>query len=115
MNPFPISLLVTEKKIFLKMPKNEADLDFVRSLRYSRWNGESYRWEIPNYPGNLDKIKRHFGDRISELTETLEPEPPKEEIYIPEKGQVLIIKEKGSLKLHFLYHKKTTSLYECMR
>lgn len=104
MNPFPITLLVTEKKIFLKMPKNEADLDFVRSLRYSRWNGESYRWEIPNYPGNLDNIKRHFGDRISELTETLEPEPPKEEIYIPEKGQVLIIKEKGSLKLHFLYH-----------
>lgn len=104
MNPFPITLLVTEKKIFLKMPKNEADLDFVRSLRYSRWNGESYHWEIPNYPGNLDKIKRHFEDRISELTETLEPEPPKEEIYIPEKGQVLIIKEKGSLKLHFLYH-----------
>jgi len=40
MNPFPITLLVTEKKIFLKMPKNEADLDFVRSLRYSRWNGK---------------------------------------------------------------------------
>lgn len=106
MNPFPISLLVTEKKIILKMPKNEADLDFVRSLRYSRWNGESYHWEIPNYPGNLDKIKRHFGDRIAELTETLQPESSKAEIFVPEKGQVLILKEKGSLKLHFLYHEE---------
>jgi len=64
MKDFPISILVTEKKILLKMPKNEADLDFVRVLKYSRWNKENFHWEIPNYPGNLDKIKRHFGDRL---------------------------------------------------
>ncbi|MFN3760733.1 MAG: tyrosine-type recombinase/integrase [Algoriphagus aquaeductus] len=106
MNSFPISVLVTEKKIFIKMPKGEADVDFVRSLRYSRWNGESFHWEIPNYPGNLDKIKRHFGDRISELTETLQAEPPKAETFVLEKGQVLILKEKGTLKLHFLFHEE---------
>ncbi|MBC6368722.1 site-specific tyrosine recombinase/integron integrase [Algoriphagus sp. AK58] len=104
MNSFPISLLVTEKKIFLKMPKIEADVDFVRSLRYSHWNGESFHWEIPNYPGNLDKIKYYFGPRISNIEETSQPESPKEEIFIPEKGQVYLLKEKGRLTLRFQFH-----------
>lgn len=107
MKDFPISILVTEKKILLKMPKNEADLDFVRVLKYSRWNKENFHWEIPNYPGNLEKIKRHFGDRLGEIEEVQQqqsPEPPP--IFLPEKNQVYILKEKDQLKLSFHFHEE---------
>ena len=104
MKDFPISLLITEKKLFLKMPKNEADLVFVKSLRYSRWNGEYFHWEIPNYPGNLDKIRLHFGDRISQLDEEKQPKVSVEESLVPEKGQVYMVKDKGRLRLQFLFH-----------
>jgi integrase/recombinase XerD len=106
MKEFPVSLLVTKKKVFLKMSKNEADLDFVRSLRYSRWNGENYQWEIPNYPGNLDKIKRHFGTRISKIEETYLTEPSMGVGSIPDKGQVYFLKEKGRLKLQFQFQEE---------
>jgi site-specific recombinase XerD len=107
MKDFPISILVTEKKILLKMPKNEADLDFVRVLKYSRWNKENFHWEIPNYPGNLDKIKRHFGDRLEKIEEVKtnkSPEPPT--TFLPEKNQVYILKEKDQLKLSFHFHEE---------
>lgn len=107
MKDFPISILVTEKKILLKMPKNEADLDFVRVLKYSRWNKENFHWEIPNYPGNLDKIKRHFGDRLEKIEEVKtkkSPEPPT--TFLLEKNQVYILKEKDQLKLSFHFHEE---------
>lgn len=107
MKDFPISILITERKILLKMPKNEADLDFVRVLKYSRWNKENFLWEIPNYPGNLEKIKRHFGDRIEKIEEVKtnqSPEPPT--AFLPEKNQVYILKEKDQLKLSFHFHEE---------
>lgn len=106
MKDFPISLLITEKKLFIKMPKNEADLVFIKSLRYSRWNGEHFHWEIPNYPGNLDKIKLHFGDRFSKIDEEIKPEALIEETFVPGKGQVYMVKEKGRLRLQFLFHEE---------
>lgn len=106
MKDFPISLLITEKKVFLKMPKNEADLVFIKSLRYSRWNGAHFHWEIPNYPGNLDKIKLYFGDRISKIDEEIKPEALIEETFVPGKGQVYMLKVKGRLRLQFLFHEE---------
>lgn len=101
-----VTITLTEKTIFLKMPKNEADLQFVRSLRFIRWNRTSLVWEIPKYPGNLDKIKRYFGERISKIEEDQLPGPPREESFFPEKGQVSILKEKGRLKLRFQFHEE---------
>jgi integrase/recombinase XerD len=62
-----IKIEVIGKKIILKLPKNEADIKFVHSLKYSRWNGPMFCWEIPNYPGNLDLINDYFKDRIDEM------------------------------------------------
>jgi len=62
-----IKVEVIGKKILLKMPKNQADIVFVRTLKYSRWISDNYFWEISNYPGNIDLIKDHFKERIDEL------------------------------------------------
>ncbi|TDQ14610.1 site-specific recombinase XerD [Algoriphagus boseongensis] len=106
MNSQLISILVTERKIFLKMPKKEADVDFVKKLRYSRWNKEHFHWEIPNYPGNLEKIKHHFGERITEIEENLSTNLITLETDNPEKGEVYLIKEKGRLKLRFQFQEE---------
>jgi len=62
-----IKIEVIGRKIILKMPKNEADIKFINSLKYSRWDGRMFCWEIPDYPGNLDLINDYFKDRIDEL------------------------------------------------
>jgi len=62
-----IKIDVIGRKIILKMPKNDADIRFINTLKYSRWESHMFCWEIPNYPGNLDLICDHFKDRIDEL------------------------------------------------
>ncbi len=59
---------VIGRKIIIKLPKNEDDIKFINTLKYSRWNSTHFCWEIPNYPGNLDLINDYFKDRISQLT-----------------------------------------------
>lgn len=57
---------VFERKILLKLPKNEEDIKFIRSFRYFKWDNHHYHWIIPNYPGNLERIRAYFGDRITQ-------------------------------------------------
>jgi len=58
---------IINRKILIKMPKNEADINFIRTLRYFRWLKNDHLWEVPDYPGNLDLIRDYFGDRINDI------------------------------------------------
>jgi site-specific recombinase XerD len=103
MQPRPIEVEVIGRKIILKMPKNEADIQFIRTIQYVRWNKEGFFWEIPHYPGNLERIRQYFGDRISKLSilEELLVNTFSQEHRI-NKNQVLVIKtQTGRLKLIF--------------
>ncbi len=62
-----IKVEVIGKKIILKIPKNESDIIFINSFKYSRWDAQMFCWEIPNNPGNLELIKDYFTDRIGEF------------------------------------------------
>ncbi len=62
-----IRLDINGKLLILKIPKNEKDISFLRTLRYSKWNMEKYHWEIPNYQGNLELIEAYFNNRIDEI------------------------------------------------
>lgn len=64
-----ITIEVIGRKILLKLPRNEADIKFINTLKYSRWDGRMFCWEIPNYPGNLDLLADYFGDRIDSLVQ----------------------------------------------
>jgi len=64
---------VSAKNIWLKMPKNTADIAFVKTIKFSRWNPKSYRWEMQNYADNLDRIKQYFGKRITQIVTIDEP------------------------------------------
>lgn len=99
-----ISIILTGKTIFLKMPKKEEDLQFIRSIRFSRWNKENFIWEIPNYPGNLQKIKDHFGTRVEGITDHQDSldkgyNPP-----IQDKNQVEIKFDTQRIWIYFRFH-----------
>lgn len=64
-----IYIEVLGRKILLKMPKNNADIKFIQTLRFSRWEKENFQWAVPNYPGNLEMMKNYFGDRIFKIIE----------------------------------------------
>lgn len=99
-----IEIRVVGRKILLKMPKNEADMALIRTIPYARWNKQNFLWEIPHYPGNLEKLKGYFGTRISSME-------IKEEISNPitgkvpiQKNEVLMIRtNSGRIKLIFGY------------
>jgi site-specific recombinase XerD len=110
MEPKPIQAEVIGKKIILKMPKNDADIKFVLTLRYSKWNKDGYFWEIPHYPGNLERIQQHFGERLGPVIrhESITPESTGQSRKI-DKNQVLVIKTRcGRLKLIFGFNPTLT-------
>jgi site-specific recombinase XerD len=69
-----ISIHITAKRIILKLPKAENDIQFIKTLNYSRWDRNNFCWIIPNYRENAALLKEHFAERIKEITEE-SPEP----------------------------------------
>ncbi len=63
-------------RIFVKMPKNEVDIRFVRSFQYARWDNKEYRWIIPNYGDNLAQLRSYFSARLSSFIEEDIVAPP---------------------------------------
>lgn len=106
MEQSPLTLEIIGRKLILKMPKNEADIQFIRSIRYTRWNKDAFLWEIPHYPGNLEKLKGYFGERLTSITERPVIEvPQKDETVLLDKSQVLVVKTvKGRIRLYFGFH-----------
>jgi site-specific recombinase XerD len=66
-NKNEILVEVIGRKILVKMPKNDADVKFMMTIRYSKWEKDTFRWIVPNYPGNLEMVKNYFGQRITDL------------------------------------------------
>ena len=107
-----VKIEVLGKKILLSLKKNEEDIKFINSVKYSRWNNNTYTWEIPNYPGNLDWIKDYFNGRISELiiheSYTVDINSVNRKL---SNNDLLIIKTRtGRLKLIFGFNKTLLAL-----
>ncbi len=106
--PGSISIEVINRKIRIKMPKDDKDIAFIRTLRYSRWLSKDFCWEVPDYPGNLDLITDHFGNRIVSLIQhdyiELAPEVTKKGII--GRNEVLLLKTpSGRVKIFAGYNK----------
>lgn len=64
-----ISIEIYPHAILIKLPKNEADIQFLRNFKYSRWMKEMYCWKIPNYNRNAELIKNYFIGRNPSIAE----------------------------------------------
>lgn len=43
-----IQITLMANQIMIKLPKNEADIQFIRSFRYARWDAQLFCWYVPN-------------------------------------------------------------------
>jgi len=105
-----IIIEVSGRRIFIKMPKNDADIQFIRAINYARWDKSGFIWIIPNYGKNLDSITNYFGNRAHKIviheTPDITRQGDKQEIG---KNCLSMIKTKtGRLRLMFLYNELIT-------
>ena len=64
-----INIDITAKHIFIKMPKIEADIQYIRSYKYFKWDTINFCWVVPNYQDNVVRIKAYFESRHPQITE----------------------------------------------
>jgi site-specific recombinase XerD len=105
-----IQIEVIGRKILLKMPKDDVDVKFILTLRFSKWDKEQKLWIIPNYPGNIDVIKSYFKNRIAKIVEhELSKVATKSNEFHILANDVLVIKTVSNrLKIIFGFNKKLT-------
>jgi len=102
------------RKILVKMPKNDADIKFLLSLRYSRWNKTGFCWEIPNYPGNLELLTDYFNNRISVMSVAEKIEMVKSERTIGVNEVLCIRTQSGRIKILGVYNKELARVLKKM-
>ncbi len=100
-------LVITPKKLFLQLKKQEAAISFIRSLCYARWNANTYLWEITHSEQNLLLLRRYFGERLTEQELEL-PETATQAVRSRQKPRVLTVAATppGRLRLLFAYEQK---------
>jgi integrase/recombinase XerD len=74
-HPNDIIIEISPKQIWVKIPKDETDIQFVRTFKYVRWDNSKFRWVIPNYGQNLSLLKNYFGTRITRIENTVFEQP----------------------------------------
>lgn len=96
-----VSILVFGKSIAVKLPKNDLDIQFILSLRFSRWDAKQFCWVVPNYDKNLELLKSYFKRRITELKvhEAFENAGENVERKVGKNDLVIIKTASGRLKL----------------
>lgn len=108
MKTMDVDVIVAGNRIFVRMKKIAKDVEFIRALRYSKWDGAEFRWVVPNYKDNLDKIKSFFGDRARLVVENF---PENSALlnsiihYASPTELLLVITKHGRVKIMFKYNK----------
>lgn len=89
-NSLKISILA--RNIIIKIPKNDADIAFIKAINYHRWDKTEYHWVVPNYGKNLENILAYFGNRKIEITEIItENITLNKTEYQRNKGELLVV------------------------
>ncbi|MDD4922486.1 MAG: tyrosine-type recombinase/integrase [Bacteroidales bacterium] len=106
-----VTIEVAGRRIFIRMPKNDTDSQFIRSFNFSYWDLKAYVWIVPLYKNNLDLLKDYFGERLESLNyhQQFENQINYTQKRIIEKDSILLIKTKaGRMRVIFGYHPMLT-------
>lgn len=106
-----VTIEVSGRNIFVKMPKNSTDIQFIRSFHYSRWDDHAFLWVVPLYNDNLELLKDYFGQRISSFIQHNDFSIKTDNFgkRIIEKDCVLFVKTNSNkLRIIFTYNKALT-------
>lgn len=85
-----VHIAITPKRLFIRLPKNDTDIQYLRSFRYVNWDNANRQWIVPNYGKNLELLKSYFDKRQVSYTNS-------NDLRIIEKIEVEI--EAGKLKV----------------
>lgn len=107
-------IVVTEtpRQLYIELPKNELDSQFLRSFRYYRWDAKKLSWVIPNWGTNLELIRSYFKDRKVRY-ERKEPIVLQDYTFLPEYKpyQMLVVNVASrQLKIYLVYKKETVAV-----
>lgn len=100
-----IEILITRTLITIALPKNEADIQFLRTFKYAKWDYDNFCWVLPNYGNNVERLKKYFGNRDICISE--QEQARVSNIKLPEftKTDLLIVNElHRNLKVYFVYN-----------
>ncbi|MDD3080295.1 MAG: tyrosine-type recombinase/integrase [Paludibacter sp.] len=102
-----ISIDITESRIYIKMPKNDADIQFIRSFKYAAWDNIHFCWAVPNFRNNVERITDYFEQKQAVVTvhasTGLSTKSEKPEF---SQNEILILNDSNrTLKLFFSYNK----------
>ena len=105
-HPEKVYLTITPKKLFLQMPNEYADINFVRKLRYARWNYNTYLWEVTAHTHNLTMLQHYFGPRLIEQRPAApEVDTSPTSSVQADHQQILVFAKEGRLRLVFRFNK----------
>ncbi len=106
-----ITLEVAARRLILRMPKNDTDVQFVLTFHYTVWNPGIRAWIIPNYKSNLDIILNYFGSRLTSVIQqpTYDFTDPKSGKRTLQKETLLVIKTRNNrLRVIFAFNELLT-------
>jgi len=103
-----ISIEITARHIYVKVPKNDADIAFIRSFKFVLWDSKNYCWSVPNYKNTAEKIKAYFNARNPAITELvtaiITEQAPTQPTYTA--TQLLVINHSDKIfKVYFSFNK----------
>ena len=111
------------KRIKIEFPFDKEIVSQIKTIGGARWNPDMKVWHlpyskiVPNWPGNLDLVKDHFHDRISELIihEDFEVKTKADQQRRIGTNELLIIRTNaGRLRLIFAFSKELGSVIRKM-
>jgi site-specific recombinase XerD len=105
-----ITIEITEKHIFVKMPKNEADIQYIRSYNFAQWDIHNYCWVVPNHRNNATNIVAYFQPRNPEIKEyhsTVEKTNDTSTTF--NKNEMVVLNNFQVLKVCFSYNKEVVA------
>ncbi len=71
-----VAIEVAGRRIFIRLPKNALDIQFLRSFTYVRWDPGAFVWVVPNYGKNLEMLLDYFKERVASLNQSAQLELP---------------------------------------
>jgi len=100
-----IEIVVNRTQVIIILPKNEADIQFIRSFKYAKWDSALFCWTVPNYRKNAEKLINHFAERGAKVTEYKLQQAVDTDHPTFTKGEMLVVNYSNrKLKVYFSYN-----------
>jgi len=112
-----VSITFTERFILLKMKKDDQDIRFLRTLRYSRWDSTGFCWVVSNKKENLTMLRNYFGDRLTENRDkaiSIKADTTAPRLAATSETLIVVKYRNGRLRLIFRYNEELVRLIKSL-